>query len=185
MASPALRSSRDVVTLLTEQHQQIKSLFASTLQSSGEQREKAFFELRRLLAVHETAEEQVVHPRAKSDVPDGESIVEARLAEEQEAKEALAELEDLDPESAEFTEKLTALQHDVIQHAEHEERDEFSRLGEVLDDDQLAKLGKVVASVERMAPTRPHPNVKGRAANLIGGPFAAMMDRARDAMTAP
>jgi hemerythrin superfamily protein len=185
MTPSPLNSSQDVVSLLKQQHQQIKSLFAATLQASGEEREKNFFELRRLLAVHETAEEQVVHPKAKDEVPGGESIVDARLAEEQEAKEALAELEDLDVDSPEFTSKLSALQSDVIEHAEHEEHEEFDKLDEVLDAEQLRKLAKVVASVEKMAPTRPHPNVRGRAANLIGGPFAAMMDRARDAMSAP
>jgi hemerythrin superfamily protein len=185
MTQPTLTSSQDVVSLLKQQHQQIKSLFAATLQASGEQRERSFFELRRLLAVHETAEEQVVHPKAKDEVPDGDSIVQARLDEEQEAKEALAELEDLDPDSPEFTDKLTALQRDVIEHAEHEEHDEFEKLGEVLDADQLRRLAKLVSTVEDMAPTRPHPHVQGRAANLIGGPFAAMMDRARDALSSP
>lgn len=182
MSQPTLNSAQDVIALLKQQHQQIKSLFAEVLGSAGEAREESFYELRKLLAVHEAAEEQVVHPKAKSAIPGGEGIVGERLAEEQEAKEALAALEDLDPDSAEFTTKLRALQRDVIAHAENEEQQEFATLGEVLDADQLQSMAKMVAAAERIAPTRAHPNVKGRAANLIGGPFASMMDRVRDAV---
>lgn len=49
-----------------------------------------------MLAVHETAEEEIVHPAARRALPDGEAIVKARLQEENEAKKALAELERLD-----------------------------------------------------------------------------------------
>jgi hypothetical protein len=33
---------------------------------------------------------------------------------------------------------------------------------------------------ESMAPTRPHAGVESAAANMLVGPFAAMLDRARD-----
>lgn len=182
MGQPTLNSAQDVVTLLTQQHEQIKALFKQVLSSSGEQREQSFFELRKLLAVHETAEEQVVHPKARDEVPGGEAIVDARLTEEQEAKEALAALEDMDIDSAEFTTKLTALQKDVVAHAEKEEHEEFNKLSDVLSADDLHKMATMVAAVEKIAPTRPHPDVKGRAANLIGAPFASMIDRVKDAL---
>ena len=34
----------------------------------------------------------------------------------------------------------------------------------------------------RTAPTRPHAGVESQVANLTAGPFAAMLDRARDAI---
>ncbi|AKU94979.1 hypothetical protein AKJ09_01643 [Labilithrix luteola] len=37
---------------------------------------------------------------------------------------------------------------------------------------------------ENVAPTRPHAGIESAAANLIAGPFASMMDRARDALAA-
>jgi hypothetical protein len=40
-----------------------------------------------------------------------------------------------------------------------------------------------VQLAESMAPTRPHPGVESATANLITGPFAAMLDRARDALS--
>jgi hemerythrin HHE cation binding domain-containing protein len=63
---------------------------AETLAASGTAREQAFVKLRRLLAVHETAEEEIVHPRAKRKVPNGDKMIEERLDEEHEAKQERA-----------------------------------------------------------------------------------------------
>src|SRR5690606_31450249 len=50
----------DVVALLMRQHGDIRNLFDEVEQSTGDQRKDAFARLVRLLAVHETAEEEVV-----------------------------------------------------------------------------------------------------------------------------
>ncbi len=183
MAVTTGKSPIDVIDFLTDQHEQIKSLFTETLALSGEERERAFRDLRRLLAVHETAEEEIVHPRAKHKVPGGEKIVEARLEEENAAKKALAELESLEIDSKDFTSKLTKLRDAVIAHAEHEEAEEFAKLGAELSPKELERMGEVAKLAEAVAPTRPHPGVESQAANLIVGPFAAMLDRARDVIS--
>lgn len=182
MAEANLTSPIDVTEFLTHQHEQIKSLFAKTLSHTGQQRKDAFVELRRLLAVHETAEEEIVHPRAKRKVSNGADIVAARLKEEHEAKTVLTELEKLDVDGDAFTTKLTALRDAVLEHAEHEEKDEFTKLSEELSSDELEKMGRAVKLAEAIAPTRPHPGVESQIANLMAGPFAAMLDRARDAI---
>jgi len=60
MSAPA--QEQDVVDLLLSQHNEVKALFARVKSSTGEAKRDAFQELVRLLAVHESAEEQVVHP---------------------------------------------------------------------------------------------------------------------------
>jgi len=46
------------------------------------------------------------------------------------------------------------------------------------------ELGKRLKALERFAPTHPHPKAAGSpAALLLRGPFAAMLDRIRDAIT--
>lgn len=177
-----ISSGTDVVGFLKEQHQQIKAMFSDVIAAKGEARQKAFIALRRLLAVHETAEEEIVHPAARRALPDGEAIVDARLKEENAAKKALTELEKLDVDSAEFDSKFETLKSDVIAHAESEEQDEFARLANVLDQSRLDRMRKAAEFAEKVAPTRPHAGVESATANLLAGPFAAMMDRARDAM---
>jgi hemerythrin superfamily protein len=182
MAQSAVTSPTDVVDFLMGQHDQIKSLFAAALSASGEEREKAFVRLRRLLAVHETVEEEIVHPRAKRKIANGDAVVGQRLEEEHEAKTVLAQLEKLDVDSEEFTRLLTELRDDVLAHAHQEEKDEFTRLGQELSNHELESMGRAAKLAEAIAPTRPHAGVESQLANLVAGPFAAMLDRARDAI---
>lgn len=175
-----MSSGVDVVAFLKEQHEQIKELFTRVNGTRGEAREEAFYSLRRLLAVHETAEEEIVHPAARKALSDGESLVNARLQEENEAKKLLAALEDLDVDSTEFQTQLSTLERAVLAHARAEEELEFSRLESVFDQSRLQRMKKAAEFAEKAAPTRPHAGVESRASNLLVGPFAAMIDRTRD-----
>ncbi len=183
MTAPSIGSARDVVDYLKSQHETIKALFIETLDApDAATREEAFTRLRTMLAVHETAEEMVVHPRVRRKVEDGAEIVDARLAEEHDAKVLLRDIEQLPIDSAEFSKALIHLQAAVLEHAKHEEELEFTALEAAVSDDELGKLGQAVAVAERIAPTHPHPGVESAAANFAAGPFASILDRARDAL---
>jgi hemerythrin superfamily protein len=173
----------DVVAFLHGQHSEIRRLFEETLDSADAQtRERSFYELRRLLAVHETAEELVIRPMTRRKVAFGEGIADARLEEEKNAKELLVAIENMDIDSAKFVEALSELQAAVLTHAEHEETEEFSKLRDVFDDDDLRRAATMARVAESMAPTRPHPSANLASANMMLGPFASMLDRARDAL---
>jgi hemerythrin superfamily protein len=178
-----ISSGTDVVTFLKEQHFQIKQLFSLVNSTHGTERENAFYALRRLLAVHETAEEEIVHPAARRSLPNGEAVVDALLRQENEAKKVLTDLEDLNVDSPEFETKFTMLERSVLVHANAEETQEFIQLGAVLDPDRLDSMRKAAEFAEKVAPTRPHPGVESATANVLAGPFASMMDRARDAFS--
>ncbi len=119
---------------------------------------------------------------AQNAIKSPTDVVDERLHEEREAKTVLQKLEKLDVDSAEFTRLLTELRDAVVEHAEHEEHDEFSKLGQELSGDELKRMGRAAKLAEAIAPTRPHAGVESQAANLAAGPFAAMLDRARDAI---
>jgi hemerythrin superfamily protein len=178
-----IKNGTDVVTFLKSQHEDIKAMLDGVQNSLGAQRKEAFLGLRRTLAVHETAEEEIVHPAARHAIPGGEAIVEARLREETAAKKELTELEKLDVDSAEFISRFADLKQAIIAHAEAEEREEFSRLAASIDPDRLARMQKAAIFAEQIAPTRPHPGVQSAAANLLVGPFLSMMDRVRDSLS--
>ncbi len=178
-------STDDVVAFLVDQHNLIKDMFDDVLYATGRKaREKAFLDLRQLLAVHETSEEMVVHPRARQDIDDGASIVEARLHEEHAAKKQLAKLEELDIDSPEFLDALTVFRDAVVEHAEHEEAEEFGKLRRELDAGDLKQLVLAVQAAQAIAPTRPHPGIESAKLNFVVGPLASMIDRARDVITA-
>ena len=181
MPEMIIQSPDEVVDFLKAQHNLIEDLFDQVLLASDPQaREKPFVQLRQLLAVHETAEEMVVHPRARSELVEGDDIVDARLKEEHEAKELLSKIEGLDITSQEFIDELTKLRDAVLDHAKQEESEEFSKLQRYLDDDDLKRMGTAVRAAEAIAPTRPHAGVESAKLNFAVGPFASLLDRARD-----
>jgi len=183
MAEHVFNAHDDVVAFLHGQHNEIRRLFAETLDAAEKQtRETAFHELRRLLAVHETAEELVIRPMTRRKVPFGEGIADARLKEEKNAKDLLVSIEHMDMDSGKFVTALSELQAAVLTHAEQEETEEFPKLRDVFDDDDLKRAATMARVAESIAPTRPHPSANLATANLMLGPFASMLDRARDAM---
>ncbi|MFJ6940432.1 hemerythrin domain-containing protein [Streptomyces sp. NPDC101132] len=175
-------AGEDVVALLMRQHGEIHSLFDEVRLSEGDARKDAFHRLVRLLAVHETAEEEVVHPHARGAFDGGEEVVDQRLAEENAAKETLSALEDLDTGDPKFMPTLLSLRDAVLVHARAEERYEFAALRRSSSPARLMAMAKAVRAAESVAPTHPHPGVESATANLALGPVAALVDRARDAV---
>lgn len=172
----------DVIEFLLNQHQQVRGLMADVLATSGEERQRYFDEVREMLARHETAEEMIVRPLTRK-APGGTEVAEGRMEEENEAKEVLAKLEKMDVDSVEFTSMFQEFHRSVEAHAAAEERDEFPLLRQNTDADALVKARDRVKRAEQMAPTHPHPSARTTAMNYVAGPFAAMLDRARDAFS--
>jgi hemerythrin superfamily protein len=181
MSEMIIASPDDVIAFLKAQHNLIEDMFDQVLHASDPRsREKPFVQLRQLLAVHETAEEMVVHPRARREVEGFDSIVDARLEEEHDAKQLLSAIEKIDITSQQFIEELTKLRDAVLDHAQHEEKYEFPKLQKQLDEDESRRLTAAVHAAEAIAPTRPHAGVESPLLNFAVGPFASMLDRARD-----
>jgi hemerythrin superfamily protein len=181
MSEMIIESPDEVIAFLKAQHNLIEDMFDQVLHASDPQaREEPFAQLRRLLAVHETAEEMIVHPRVRREVDDIDSIVDARLEEEHEAKELLSRIEKIDITSQQFIDELTKLRDAVLDHASHEEKFEFPKLQKELNADERKRLTAAVRAAEAIAPTHPHAGVESAILNFAVGPFASMIDRARD-----
>jgi hemerythrin superfamily protein len=179
-AKPDLSVENDVIDLLIGQHMTIRDLFTEVATTTGPARRTAFEQLVRLLAVHETAEEQLIHPLARISVHGGGDVVDDRLAEEHEAKKALAALEELGPDAPEFDARFAAFRADVLEHAHHEETYEFRYLRARVPAVQLRALAPMVKAAEAIAPTHPHPGVESATANTLVGPALSLFDRTKD-----
>ena len=75
----AAQHDQDVIDLLLEQHQEIRSLISEVKTADGGHLQQAFSDLVRLLVVHESAEEQIVHPAARPCL--GDAVIDERLRE--------------------------------------------------------------------------------------------------------
>ncbi|GII75807.1 hemerythrin [Sphaerisporangium rufum] len=170
----------DVVGLLRRRHAQIAALFDQVAAATGIRREQAFHRLVRLIATHETAEEQVVHPYARLVLPGGDAVVDRLLAEERELKILLAEVEAVGPDGPGFEPELRALRAAALAHIDAEERDELGPLGERTNAAERRTLAVAVRAAETFAPTHPHPGLESATLSLLLGPPAALSDRARD-----
>jgi hemerythrin superfamily protein len=176
---PETMRETDGVDLLVRQHEEIRRLFRKVETNTGARQAEAFERLRRLLAVHETAEEQIVHPLVRRSLPYGDQIVDARLAEEKNGKRMLRDLERMGTASPSFTPMFARFRAAVLQHAEREEREEFPAL-RGRGQSELRGLAAAIKAAEAMAPTHPHPGVESAIKNMLFGALASVTDRARD-----
>jgi hypothetical protein len=173
----------DVVDLLLAQHAQIEELFLLVTGGDGEARRDAFDDLVFMLAVHETAEEEVIHPLARK-LPGGgaDALVEERLAEERQAKEMLKELVNGGVQAEGFGAGILLLREAVLGHARHEERYEFPLLRQHIPAKRLRRLATAVRAAESIAPTRPHATPGSAVANAGLGLPMSVLDRIRDSI---
>lgn len=173
----------DGIDFLLEQHQKIARLLDEVENASSETRQENFDKLRELLAVHETAEELILRPVTRNEVPDGDRIADARIAEENQSKDVLADLEKLEANSTDFITLFAGFANDVRKHAHNEEVFEFPLVKKHESPEALGAMRTHLEKAEKMAPTHPHPSARSTTANLVLGPFAAMVDKVRDALS--
>lgn len=183
MANAEGTSTKDVIDAVFEDHVRFRTLFADLDTTVGMEREDVWQQIVRGLAVHETAEEEIVHPQVRRLVEGGDDIVEARLAQENSAKKALAELEGLEVDSLEFDARVRPFVQEVLAHATGEETEELSALRAVADASVLSRMAGLFDAAKAVAPTHAHRGApKSATGNLVVGPFVAFVDRVRDAI---
>jgi hemerythrin superfamily protein len=178
------RTTNETVTdFLRRQHAEVRSMFAQMEGAQGETRTQIFDCLRAFLAVHETAEEEVIYPALRKSGGDAAAVVAARLKEEDQAKKTLSELEKLGPDGEGFGGLFAEFRSAVIDHAHSEETEVFPLLEHSQDADALRSMAQKLAKAEKMAPTHPHPHApESGVGNMALGPFVAMVDKVRDAL---
>lgn len=166
MAQAPMETIDELVDFLTEQHDQLKSLLPKVIQAGGAERKDLWRQVRQTLAVHEALEQETVHPAAAQLT---EEVDSPRVEEESEAADTIAELEGMGLDSEEFSEGYDELQESVVDHAEHEESEEFPELSGELT--AVAKE-RVAVALELFA--------KAEEGTLPGDTFEEMLSGARE-----
>jgi hemerythrin-like domain-containing protein len=180
---------RDVIEVLEHDHREVEEMFAeleslrgATSQADQARRKAVTEQVTIELVRHSVAEEVLVYPQVERKV----SAEEAEHAREEhaEAEETLQRLEKLDADDPEFDDALAELMAEIRHHIEDEEGEMFAHMRQVIDADELRKLGARVEAFKKVAPTRPHPHVPNTAlARTAAGPAASLLDRMRDLAT--
>ncbi len=180
---------QDVIEILEQDHREVEEMFAeleslrgASTEEQKSRRKTVTEQVTIELVRHSVAEEVLVYPRVK-DVGGAEEVEHARK-EHAEAEETLQRLEKLDADDPAFDDELATLMAEIRHHIEDEEGEMFAHMRQVMDADDLRKLGASVEAFKKVAPTRPHPNVPNQALpRIAAGPAASLFDRMRDLAT--
>jgi hemerythrin-like domain-containing protein len=180
---------RDVIEVLEQDHREVEEMFAELESLRGastddaQARRKAVTEQVTIeLVRHSVAEEVLVYPKVEDKVS-AEEVEHARK-EHADAEKTLQRLEKLDPDDPAFDDELATLMAEIRHHIEDEEGEMFAHMRQVMDRDELRKLGGRVEAFKKVAPTRPHPSVPNTpVARTAAGPAASLFDRMRDLAT--
>jgi hemerythrin superfamily protein len=176
----------DAIALLRQDHREVERLFKQ-FEKAGPRAHKSKRNLAdkviKELSVHAAIEEQVFYPAVREAVEETEDTVLESLEEHHIVKWTLSELDGMDPEAERFVPKMTVLIESVRHHVEEEEDELFPKVREALSRKQLAEIGEAMEKAKKAAPTRPHPHAPDTPpGNLVAGPGAAVLDKARDAV---
>lgn len=115
---------------------------------------------------------------------DGGELADQAIAQEQEAKEALARLDKLEASDDEFDHVLAAFIPAARRHIEFEETRVWPGLRQALSAEQARELAAKLEQAKQHGPTRPHPHTPASPEVLkTAGPAVAAVDKLRDAVT--
>ena len=173
--------TQDAIDVLIADHREVEQLF-SQIESGGAGNDETVRTVIRELSIHAAIEEQVLYPVMRRALADGDAKVEEAIKEHQEAKEALAAIEQLG-DSPQRDQKLQELMEGVRHHVKEEEHELFPEMRSAVSEDELRQLGAALVAAKKMAPTHPHPNAPATPpGNIVAGAAAAVVDRARDVL---
>ena len=133
---------------------------------------------------HEAIEEQFFWPAVREALDDGDTLADKAIAQEQEGKKLLQQLEDGQPGEPEYQQALQEFVKAGREHIAYEQDVVFPRFQAAVSREQLEKLGEKLEAAKKIAPTRPHPDTPPSPTVLkTMGTVAATVDHVRDAFT--
>ena len=145
--------STDAITLLKQDHKQVKRLFRDFKQASGAQAKKKIADrVLEELTVHTYLENEVMYPRIRALLPDLEDDILESYEEHHVADVLCLELSELDADDERLEPKFSVLAESVTHHIGEEEDNWFPTVREKLSRSQLAEIG---AEMEAMRPNAP------------------------------
>jgi hemerythrin superfamily protein len=135
-------AGRDPFDTLMQDHRAIRSLLDDMVASEDQSsfmRTQLLFRLKRRLAAHAMAEEDVVYPILRGTGEGAENTMHL-YEEHAEMKILLYKLEQLPKNESEWRERAVELRTLIDRHVRQEEDVEFPRLREALDDQDITRL---------------------------------------------
>ena len=138
----------DAIALLKQDHEKVKALLSElepTTERAVKTRRELFDRLKAELTVHEIIEEEIFYPTLKEH-PKAREIVLEGYEEHGVVDTIMGELEALPVDDETWGPKAKVMIENIEHHIEEEEGDMFKKARQVLDEDELQELGRVMAA---------------------------------------
>jgi hemerythrin-like domain-containing protein len=133
---------------------------------------------------HEAIEEQFFWPAVRDALDDGDALADKAIEQEQAGKQLLQQLEDGEPGEPDYHEALTRFVAAGREHIAYEQDVVWPRFQAAVSHEQLERLGDMLETAKKVAPTRPHPDTPPNPAVLkTMGMATAVVDHVRDAVS--
>ena len=123
----------DVLNLVRQQHEQLRTMLGTVEQANEAQRKAAFATLRRFLTAHEAAEE---------------TYVQAAESTKDHAEQWASRLESMNAQSEEFRKAFSDFSAALINHTEQEVTVEMPKIFKEMTEEQL---NRTMAAFERVS----------------------------------
>lgn len=141
--------------LILEDHRTVDALFEeyeTIPKESPVERRELVDSILHLLSLHTEMEETIAYPMFRDALTDGSQedeerdLVDAAYEEHEEAKELMAELQDLSPEEPGFDDRVAALRAAVMTHVEEEETELLPEAQQTLSEEAQHELAERLRS---------------------------------------
>ena len=127
---PTETDPQDAITLLTEDHEQVKSLFEQ-YEELGDRahasKQRLALKICEELTKHSTIEEEIFYPAVRRAAKGNEDLIDQSIVEHASAKELIAQLMQMDAGDELFDAKVKVLAEQVLHHVEEEEGTMFPK----------------------------------------------------------
>ena len=147
--SPSRRRSRsqDAITLLKQDHQEVKQLFTRFERANGEsEKERLAEKICNELKLHTRLEEEMFYPAVREAIRDADLVNEAEV-EHASAKDLINQIEAASPSDERYDALVTVLAEYVRHHIKEEENEMFPKVRRSQLD--LVQLGETLRERKR------------------------------------
>ena len=143
--------SPDIVDVLCREHEQIQQLCTDVRAAGRDRKKRTLAVLQQAFHLHQVGELAVAHPAASDSGPNGDAIARTCQAEGEQIERSLTELGRLGVEHPDFDAGFVALSGALLDHAAHQERDEFPLLRRYVPTQRLHMMASTMHDVRIMA----------------------------------
>jgi hemerythrin-like domain-containing protein len=133
---------------------------------------------------HEAAEEQFFWPAVRKALDNGDELADEAIAQEQEGKKLLQQLEDSEPGEPEYHQALQDFVKAGREHISYEQDVVFPAFEAAVSREEREMIGEKLEAAKKIGPTRPHPDTPPSSiVQKTMGVAAATVDHIRDAVS--